>query len=140
MTQGSPHRHTILLVDDDADLLQATSLLLDAHGYAVIAANSGARALGALASGIRPCLILLDMWMPEMDGWEVWNRIRATPAWADIPVVALSASAEIVRAHQAGVAGALAKPVEVGELTRTVARYLLCPGCEALPHRPEVAP
>ncbi len=115
MTPAPDHHHTVMFIDDDADALQAMQLLLETQGFAVVAVNSGARALGALANGMRPCLILLDMWMPEMDGWEVWNRIRTTPAWAAIPVVPLSASSEIVRAHQEGIEGALAKPVDAND-------------------------
>ena len=123
MDTTTPHRHDVLLVDDDPDLLQATKLLLETEGYAVQTASSGAAALGVLASGVRPCVMLLDVWMPDMDGWDVCHAMRTTPAWASIPVVMLSASAEVVRAHEQGVAGVLPKPIGAGELIATVRRH-----------------
>lgn len=121
--RAEPHRHAVLLVDDDPDLLQAMKLLLETEGYGVQTASSGAAALGTLASGVRPCMVLLDVWMPDMDGWDVCHEIRATEAWATIPVVMLSASVEVVRAHGLGIVGVLAKPVAARELIATVRHH-----------------
>ena len=120
------HQHCILLVDDDLDLVEAVSWMIEADGFEVRRAHTGQQALDQLAAGIRPCLILLDIWMPEIDGWNVAYRLRATPAWSGIPIVMMSGSSEIVRAHREGAAGMLAKPVGHQELTSTIQRHLRC--------------
>jgi DNA-binding response OmpR family regulator len=125
------HQHCILLVDDDLDLVEAVSWMLESDGLDVKRAHSGQEAIDRLASGIRPCLILLDIWMPEIDGWDVAYRLRATPAWSTIPIVMMSGSSEIVRAHHEGAAGMLAKPVGHEELTATIQAHLRCADAQA---------
>jgi CheY-like chemotaxis protein len=120
------HRHSILLVDDDLDLVEAVSWMLEADGFEVRRAHSGQQALDLLTAGMRPCVVLLDIWMPEIDGWNVAYRLRATPAWSTIPIVMMSGSSEIVRAHHEGAEAMLAKPVGHEELTRTIQRHLRC--------------
>ena len=85
-----PQRATVLVVDDTpANLSLVTSLLKD--DYKVKAANSGEKALRIVQTAPRPDLILLDIMMPEMDGYEVCRRLKADPATRDIPVVFLTA-------------------------------------------------
>ena len=81
----------ILVVDDDADLRQTLQLLLDDSGYRVTAAASGQAALDQLLAGARPDLILLDLMMPEMNGWQFLERARADASLAAIPVVIMTA-------------------------------------------------
>ena len=82
---------SILVVDDDADLRQTLQLLLNDSGYRVTAAANGQAALDQLTAGARPDLILLDLMMPEMNGWQFLERARADPALASIPVVIMTA-------------------------------------------------
>lgn len=88
---GAPARRaTILVVDDSPDNLMVLGELLQPE-YLVRAASSGRRALQIVSSPPRPELILLDVMMPEMDGYEVFSRLRANPETADIPVIFVTA-------------------------------------------------
>lgn len=89
---------TILVVDDESDVTAYLSALLSARGYRVISASSGAEALEA-ASQHRPDLILLDIMMPEMTGWEVLRRLRDSPL-RQVPVIVLSARDEPADAEE----------------------------------------
>jgi putative two-component system response regulator len=82
--------HTVLVVDDTPENLAVLGELLQPH-YRVRVANSGARALQVASSDPRPDLILLDVMMPGMDGYEVLERLRANPATCDIPVIFITA-------------------------------------------------
>ncbi len=81
---------SVLLIDDDADLLRLYSLILEKHEYRVHTAYDGSSGL-ALACRLCPDLILLDLDMPPPDGWEVIRRLRAEPALAAVPVAAFTA-------------------------------------------------
>jgi CheY-like chemotaxis protein len=107
----------VLVVDDDWQTRYALQMALEAAGYAVRQAANGAEALRELARGLRPDVILLDMVMPVMNGWEFRDRQTRDPALADIPVIVFSAAYEVAprAAASLGVAGVLAKPVEPGE-------------------------
>ena len=105
---------TILLVDDSAENLALLSDLL-LPLYAVRAVNSGERALRAVASSPRPDLILLDVMMPEMDGYEVLWRLRQDPATADIPVIfvtALDTSVDEAHGLELGAVDYITKPLK----------------------------
>lgn len=114
----------VLIVDDDAAIREVLSLILTAEGYRVDAVRSGAEALGHLSDGIRPCLMLLDLRMPEMDGWELRRAQLEVPEWAEIPVVVLSGdrdAREVAEAMDAQ--GYLLKPVELDDVLSVVKRY-----------------
>jgi len=81
----------ILLVEDNADVLDVTRVLLESEGYAVATAVNGADALALLRAGLRPSLIVLDLAMPVMDGWEFRDAQRADPALCAIPTIVYSA-------------------------------------------------
>src|SRR5450756_752983 len=80
----------ILLVDDNVTNLQVLHQTLDGRGYKLLVALNGASAL-AIAEKAKPSLILLDIMMPEMDGYEVCRRLKGNPALSDIPIIYLSA-------------------------------------------------
>ena len=110
----------VYVVEDDNDLRRTLGEALEAQGYAVVAAANGAEALAALRSDdVHPCLILLDLMMPVMNGYEFRKEQRADPALAGIPVVVISAHA------RAGVdADAfLPKPVALRRLLAVIARF-----------------
>ncbi len=93
MTDSTPGKATILVVDDTPDNLKLVSrLLMDT--YKVKVAKSGAKALAIAAIEPRPDLVLLDIMMPEMDGYEVCRRLKADPRTSSIPVIFLTAKAE----------------------------------------------
>ena len=118
--QGGGER--ILLVDDDADVLQTVSALLADSGYAVSAAANGALAIDALRT-VRPDLLIVDFAMPEIDGAEVAAHARSLHA--DLPVIFLSGHAD-TQALEAAAAGArlLRKPFKLRELLGAVSRAL----------------
>ena len=112
-----------MTVDDADDLRDLVRTVLESNGFDVIDAPSGSAALDALASGTRPDVIVLDVQMPDLDGWDTLSAIRADPATADIPVLLCTvraAQADIERGRQLGCDGFLPKPFAIDELARTV--------------------
>jgi CheY-like chemotaxis protein len=110
----------VYLVEDDGDLRRTIGEALEAQGYDVVATANGAEALDALRRDeARPCLILLDLMMPVMNGYEFREVQRADPALSDIPVVVISAHA------RAGldVDEVLPKPIGLRRLLTVIERY-----------------
>lgn len=118
--------HKILVVDDDPNALRLVSYALQAEGYEVDMASSGAEALARLGSK-RPDLIILDVMMPDMSGLEVCQRIRAGRATARLPILMLSARglvADRVTGLKSGADDYLPKPADTGELIARVEALL----------------
>jgi len=106
---------TILLVEDNDDLREMMAVALELNGYAVRTAANGREALVALQNGPRPSLILADLMMPVMNGWELRAALEADPKLAGIPTLFVSAvSADTDRAL--GATGYLPKPVDIDRL------------------------
>lgn len=84
----------VLVVDDDDDIREALRDLLETEGYRVVCADNGREALDALRGGVHPCIILLDLMMPVMDGWQFRTEQKRDPKLAKIPVVAITAAAD----------------------------------------------
>ena len=124
--RSDQHRHAVLVVDDYADLRDGILTYLDILGFATREAASGPEALAMLAEGYRPCVILLDLWMPGMDGWEVCDAIRSSRDTADIPVVILSGDNSVVLGEIDGVDGTLAKPCTPDDVAAAVTAYARC--------------
>ena len=113
----------ILVVDDDAAIRSLVSAALVGFGYVVDQAENGAAAL-ELAESRPPSLILLDMRMPVMDGWEFAAAYRSLPG-AKAPLVVCTAAADAQeRAQQIGADGCLPKPFRVADLIKTVEEHL----------------
>ena len=119
MTDPSPR---ILVVDDTPENIRLLDAVLSPRGYTVDAVSSGAQALETLAEEPLPDLVLLDIVMPEVDGYEVCRRIRAAPATALLPVVMITASSgeEKVKALEAGADDFVMKPFDQAELLARV--------------------
>jgi CheY-like chemotaxis protein len=118
------HRHTVLLVDDDLDLLSALELALSIQGIDVHVASSGLDALDLVVAGLRPCLVLLDIRMPRLDGWAVWEQMRTLSDMRETPVVLLSGEPpDYGRAARVGVRAYLRKPVTQELLIDAIARH-----------------
>src|SRR6476619_5014674 len=83
-------QHLVLVVDDVDATRDAIVAMLETNGFDVRGAASGIEALDLLQAGFRPCAMLLDLRMPEVDGWEVWDRMKDHPELATTPVVVLS--------------------------------------------------
>jgi len=88
---------TVLIVDDDPQVRHCIATLLDTQGYRVAQAANGFEALDYLHSHDRPCLILLDLTMPKMNGWVFRAHLREDPGLASIPVVVLSGVPDLYR-------------------------------------------
>ncbi|GAB4217183.1 MAG: hypothetical protein OHK0022_59170 [Roseiflexaceae bacterium] len=118
---------TILVVDDDATMRSLFKLMLESAGYQVLSAGTAQDALDLLRSLEElPALILLDLMMPEMTGWDFRELQLEDPVLADIPVVVLSAMNDLpARASDLGISEAIQKPTPFAELLAVVARY--CP-------------
>jgi two-component system alkaline phosphatase synthesis response regulator PhoP len=86
---------TILLVDDEAHIVELARMYLEQEGYRVLSANDGAQALDIIAHR-PPALMVLDLMLPEVDGWEVCRRVRAGKAAPDLPIIMLTARDEDV--------------------------------------------
>jgi DNA-binding response OmpR family regulator len=123
MTDASP---TVLIVDDEPDILEMVGLLLGSEGYRTLEAGGGQAALDAVASQ-RVDLVLLDIMMPELDGHEVLDRIRAGFPEGGPLVVMLTARNDIeaiARSLKSGADGFVAKPFELDTLLEVVAARL----------------
>lgn len=118
----------VLLVDDDVRNLLALTPLLESWNIDVMAAGDGDEALQTLETGGTFDLVLLDIMMPDMDGYEVTREIRNRPDLEEMPVVALTARAgdeDRDKSLQAGAADCLVKPVDTGELKAVLDRFLV---------------
>ncbi|MCA1580520.1 MAG: response regulator [Acidobacteria bacterium] len=114
----------MLLVEDDADLRQSLSDLLRDAGFEVAVAENGLVALTYLEDSPPPCLVLLDLMMPVMNGWEFREAQTRNHKLSDIPVVILTADGRAeLKAESLGAAGYLRKPIEVARLLGMLAEY-----------------
>jgi len=116
----------VLIVDDDPDMVDFLGLLLSREGMKVDAEYDGHTALAHVAAS-PPDLVLLDVLMPGMSGFEVCARLKADPATALIPIVlvtSLEDHASRVRGIDAGASDYLSKPLRLGDLLTMVAKYL----------------
>jgi len=115
----------VLIVDDEPEFADMISMRLEANGYDVITAGDGAEGL-VKAREENPDLILLDVMMPNLDGFEVLKRLRNSPATADTRVVMLTARGEtksIFRGQELGVDDYLIKPCDSDELLAVCQKY-----------------
>jgi signal transduction histidine kinase len=114
----------VLIVEDDADVREALTMMIESAGHAVAAFGDGHDALERLRAGARPHLILLDLMMPRMDGWQFHAELQRDPGLAAIPVVILTGDGDAPRKAAAmHVAGAMRKPVELDRLVQVVESY-----------------
>ena len=114
----------ILVVDDERHIVRLVEVNLQRAGYDVLTAYDGVEALEKVASET-PDMIVLDVMMPRMDGFEVLQNLQANPATADIPVIMLTAKAQdadIFKGWQSGVSSYLTKPFNPRELLTFVER------------------
>jgi two-component system sensor histidine kinase/response regulator len=112
----------VLVVEDEPSLRKAIRLTLAAEGYVVLAANDGVQALQVMEEKT-PGIIVADITMPRMDGYEFYHAVRARPEWTSIPFIFLTARAqraEVIRGKALGVEDYLVKPVDPEELLVTV--------------------
>jgi len=124
MSNADGEKAIVLVVEDDPDIRETIAQILEEEGYALLVAENGQEALRRLEEGPRPRLILLDLMMPIMDGWEFREQQRRDPRYADIPVIIVSADGNVrQKATQLGADGHIRKPVGIDELLAVVQRY-----------------
>jgi CheY-like chemotaxis protein len=113
---------TVFIVEDDVDTREMLGRFLELEGYRVESAANGKAALERLDAGAPACVILLDLMMPVMDGWEFRREQVQNAALADIPVIVVSAAGRD-RIHQIDANSYLSKPVDLDELLEQVTQY-----------------
>jgi CheY-like chemotaxis protein len=117
-------RVDILYVEDDVELRESSCELLREEGFQVAEAGDGAAALAYLGQGHHPSLVILDLQMPVMDGYEFIARLRNAPGFADTPFVVISGVAPSgILAGPYGVVAYLSKPFEIKALIGYVRRF-----------------
>ena len=112
----------VLLVEDDVETRESFRFVLESGGYGVVTAENGQQALDALRQGLTPCLILLDLMMPVVDGFQFRQRQLEDPHLAAIPVVACSGHFDS-DATRLRAAAYFQKPVDVDQLLQVVGSY-----------------
>ncbi|MCJ7513466.1 MAG: response regulator [Anaerolineales bacterium] len=117
----------VVCIEDEPEMIDLVRLILGRKGYDVIGANGGIEGLDAVRRE-RPDIVLLDLMMPDMDGWEVYQQIKADPALKEIPVVVVTAKAQsidkVLGLHIAKVDDYITKPFGPQELLESVEKIL----------------
>jgi CheY-like chemotaxis protein len=117
----------ILVVEDEEDILNLIKIILDMEGHSTILAKDGEEGIKALESNDDVSLIILDIRMPNMNGWEFLEIIKNNEKWKDIPVIVLTAYtqvSDIEKAKEMGVESYIAKPFSREELIREINHLL----------------
>ncbi len=109
----------VMVIDDDEDIRAALSGLLEEAGFRVVGFGNGKQGLAYLATGELPCLILLDLMMPVMDGWQFRVEQMMNPALASVPVIVITAGGTASRGPDLGVE-VVAKPFDMNVLLTMV--------------------
>lgn len=129
------NNQVILIVDDQSENRQALGEMLEQQGYEVMVAINGAEALKSVGHAQKPDLILLDIMLPDMDGYELCRRFKTDPDLKRVPVIFISAltkSSEIIRAFEQGGVDYIPKPFQVVEVLARVKTHLQLTQLEAL--------
>lgn len=126
MNSENSHKIKVLIVEDEETSLHILTLALQRHNRQLLFARDGEEAV-RLATSERPDLIVMDMMLPKLDGFEATRRIKADPALASIPVIALTARTGDFDEHKAREAGCVdyvTKPYRIEDLRARLVQYL----------------
>ena len=118
---------TVLVVEDDQHIAEVLRFMLERQGYKVVHLADGRAAGAHIAASEAPDLVLLDVMLPYVDGFEIVGLIRSQPDWRDVPVLMLTAKnteRDTVRALDAGASDFVIKPFQPQELLARVRRFL----------------
>lgn len=117
----------VVCIEDELEMIELVKLILGRHNFQVIGAVGGQQGLDKIEE-INPDLVLLDLMMPEMDGWEVYQKMKASETMRDIPVIVVTAKAQsidrVLGLHIARVDDYITKPFGPQELLESVERVL----------------
>ena len=119
-------KNKILIVEDEESLLKLESILLTSKGYDVKGVSTGQEALDALEEE-KPDLVLLDIMLPEIDGFEVCRRIKSSPDTKNIPVIMLTAKKsreDMERGEKVGADWYITKPFKSAMVIKTIQRFM----------------
>jgi DNA-binding response OmpR family regulator len=118
---------TVVCIEDELEMIELVKLILGRHNFQVIGAVGGQQGLDKIEE-VKPDLVLLDLMMPEMDGWEVYQKMKASETMRDIPVIVVTAKAQsidrVLGLHIARVDDYITKPFGPQELLESVERVL----------------
>lgn len=109
----------ILIIEDDFDIREILKMSLEMEGYKVLTASNGVEGLSILSKFNHPCLILLDLMMPVMDGWTFAAEVEKDPTLGDIPIVLVTAYSEKAKSIKRAM-GLIPKPIDFNTLIHTV--------------------
>lgn len=122
-----PPTASILYIEDDPEMIDLVSLILTRQGYQVTGANGGRKGL-EMAQRTMPDLVLLDLMMPDMDGWDVYHQLKSLPGTRNIPVIIITARSQtidqVLGVQIAKVDDYIIKPFRPGELIESVKKVL----------------
>lgn len=117
----------LVYVEDEQEMIDLVRLILSRRGYEVIGANGGREGLSAIRQN-KPDLVLLDLMMPDMDGWDVYQQMKADETTRDIPVIVVTAKAQsidkVLGLHIAKVDDYISKPFSPNELMESIDKVL----------------
>lgn len=131
MSENQPTALSIFVAEDDEHIAQLLRFMLERQGYHVVHAADGRAATAHIETAEqRPALVLLDMMLPYVDGFQLVRTVRARSGWEDVPILVLTAKTmerDIVRALDAGANDYVLKPFQPNELLARVRRFLSLP-------------
>lgn len=127
----------VLVIDDDDDVLDAMRLVLRSEGYDVRCATGGIQALAMLGEGLVPALIVSDIMMPDLTGWDILKTLRADAELSHVPVVLTTASFALSPSEEVDV---LQKPFSLDDLLAVVSKYCWTPPDGNLPDESQSTP
>ncbi len=120
-------KRRLLYIEDEQEMIDLVRLILNRRGFEITGANGGREGLDAIRQ-LKPDLVLLDLMMPDMDGWDVYQQMKADPALANIPVIVVTAKAQsidkVLGLHIAKVDDYISKPFSPQELVDSVEKVL----------------
>lgn len=117
----------IMVVDDEPDILLTVGQMLEMSGYQVIKAKDGVECINKLNElGTIPDLVLLDIMMPDLSGWDVAAKIKENPAWKEIPIVFLTAKGDIMSIGMGNLAAEdyIVKPFDIKDLKERIEKII----------------
>ena len=125
MTAGEADPLKVVCIEDEPEMIELVKLILSKKGVEVFGASGGLAGLQAIER-LRPDLVLLDLMMPDMDGWEVYQQMKADPEMRHIPVIIAKAQSidKVLGLHIAKVDDYITKPFGPGQLADSVERVL----------------
>jgi two-component system response regulator VicR len=120
-------QNSVVYIEDDPEMVDLVTLILNRQGYQVSGANGGREGLELVKHNM-PNLILLDLMMPDIDGWDVYQQLKSSEETRDIPVIIITAKAQMIDRvlglHIAKVDDYICKPFRPAELVESVAKIL----------------